>query len=67
MPIGLEDKTDRHACLQELAGKTEGFSGADLENLCREAAMVSLRENLESKTVLSTLPCVLCCHLLILQ
>jgi transitional endoplasmic reticulum ATPase len=30
--------------LEELAGKTEGFSGADLEQLSREAAMAAVRE-----------------------
>jgi transitional endoplasmic reticulum ATPase len=37
--------------LKELARKTEGFSGADIEALCREAAMSALRENMKSKDV----------------
>jgi len=37
--------------LVELAKKTEGFSGADLEALCREAAMNALRENIKAKEV----------------
>jgi len=37
--------------LKEIAKKTEGFSGADLEALVREAAMNSLRENIKSKIV----------------
>ena len=37
--------------LKELAEKTEGFSGADLESLCREAAMDALREDAKAKTV----------------
>ncbi|MBI5226716.1 CDC48 family AAA ATPase [Candidatus Micrarchaeota archaeon] len=45
MPIG--PKVD----LQKLAAQTEGFSGADLEGLCREAAMIALRENQAAKTV----------------
>ncbi|XP_016373939.1 ATPase family gene 2 protein homolog B isoform X2 [Sinocyclocheilus rhinocerous] len=32
-------------CLQDLAAQTELFSGADLENLCREAALLALRED----------------------
>lgn len=30
--------------IEALAVKTKGFSGADLYNLCSEAAMVPLRE-----------------------
>ncbi len=37
--------------LKELAKRTEGFSGADLEALCREAAMNALRENMKAKEV----------------
>ena len=37
--------------LKELATKTEGFSGADIEALCREAAMFALRENMKAKEV----------------
>jgi transitional endoplasmic reticulum ATPase len=37
--------------LKEIAKKTEGFTGADLEALVREAAMNSLRENIKSKIV----------------
>ncbi|MBU5537283.1 MAG: CDC48 family AAA ATPase [Candidatus Aenigmatarchaeota archaeon] len=37
--------------LQELARKTEGFSGADIESLCREAAMEALREDKKAKEV----------------
>jgi transitional endoplasmic reticulum ATPase len=37
--------------LKEIVKKTEGFSGADLEALCREAAMNALRENIKAKEV----------------
>jgi transitional endoplasmic reticulum ATPase len=37
--------------LKDFVKKTEGFSGADIEALCREAAMASLRENMKSKEV----------------
>jgi len=37
--------------LKMIAKGTDGFSGADLDALCREAAMTSLRENMDSKEV----------------
>ena len=43
MPLGKD------VGLQELAKTTEGYSGADLENVCREAGMIAIRE--ESKKV----------------
>lgn len=32
-------------CLKELGAATAGFTGADLQNLCKEAALLSLQEN----------------------
>jgi len=37
--------------LEELAKKTDGYSGADLEALCREAGLAALRENIKAKEV----------------
>ncbi len=37
--------------VEDLAKKTEGYTGADLESLAREAAMLALRENIESEKV----------------
>ncbi|MBI2529919.1 MAG: CDC48 family AAA ATPase [Candidatus Diapherotrites archaeon] len=36
---------DRNVPLEELAEKTEGYSGADLEGLVREAALIALKES----------------------
>jgi len=37
--------------LKEIAKETEGYSGADLESICREAGMIALRENMNAKEV----------------
>ncbi len=37
--------------LDELAERTKDYSGADIEAICREAAMTALRENIKSKKV----------------
>jgi transitional endoplasmic reticulum ATPase len=41
----------RNVDINILADKTEGFVGADLENLCREAAMIALREDKDAEIV----------------
>ncbi len=40
-----------HVDLKELAKQTEGFTGADIENLCREAGMMAIREGKEKVTM----------------
>ena len=37
--------------IEDLSQKTEGYVGADLENLCREAGMMAYRENPEASEV----------------
>ncbi len=37
--------------LEELAEKTDGYSGADIEGVCREAAMAAVRDDWKSKPV----------------
>jgi len=55
MPIGSQgkayNKTDKFKFLKEIAKKTEGYSGADLEAVAREAAMLALRENIDAKII----------------
>jgi len=41
----------RDVDLEELARKALGYSGADVEAICREAAMESLREDIDSTEV----------------
>ena len=37
--------------IEDLNKLTEGFSGADIETWCREAAMIALRENIRARVV----------------
>jgi transitional endoplasmic reticulum ATPase len=37
--------------LDKLAKETEGYVGADIESVCREAAMLTLRDNMEANEV----------------
>ncbi|KAG2172751.1 hypothetical protein INT43_000098 [Umbelopsis isabellina] len=45
MSIGADD-------LAQLAERLEGWTGSDIDNLCREAALIALREDIESDKVL---------------
>ncbi|MGV8162050.1 MAG: CDC48 family AAA ATPase [Candidatus Nanoarchaeia archaeon] len=45
MPLGKD------VDLSILVDKTEGYVGADIESVCREAAMLALRKNLKAKEV----------------
>lgn len=45
-PLGAD------VAIEELAQKTEMFSGAEISALCREAALMALQENIESNEVL---------------
>lgn len=44
---------DRGLIIESLIPKTQGYSGADLENLCREAVLCSLRDNFDQRIVKS--------------
>ena len=46
-----EKLSDKEKLLYWLSQKTEGYSGADIEALCREAAMLAIRESSDAKTV----------------
>jgi transitional endoplasmic reticulum ATPase len=41
----------KNVSLENLADETEGFSGADIEGICREAAMLALREDINASKV----------------
>lgn len=49
--IKFKELSDKDKMLFYLAAETEGFVGADIEALCREAAMLALRKDIKSKEV----------------
>jgi len=55
MPLGtgkkLLNSKEKETFLSDIAKKTPGYTGADLEALVREAAMLSLRESMDAKQV----------------
>uniref|UniRef100_A0A7S1KSK2 AAA+ ATPase domain-containing protein n=1 Tax=Percolomonas cosmopolitus TaxID=63605 RepID=A0A7S1KSK2_9EUKA len=42
---------DQSVDLQFVANRTQGYSGAQLENICREAAMLALRQDINATTI----------------
>jgi transitional endoplasmic reticulum ATPase len=55
MPLGegkkLLTEKEREVFLEEIAKKTDGYTGADIEALAREAALLALRESKDAKIV----------------
>jgi len=50
--VHTEDMSpDSEADIKELAKKTEGYSGADVSALCRNAGMLALHENIKNRKV----------------
>ncbi|UCD13141.1 MAG: CDC48 family AAA ATPase [Thermoplasmatales archaeon] len=49
--VNIKELPDKEKLLYLLADKTEGFSGADIEGLCREAAMLALRSDIKAGEV----------------
>jgi transitional endoplasmic reticulum ATPase len=49
--IHTEDMPLKGVDLKALAKDTEGYAGADIEAVCREAAILALRDNIEAKEV----------------
>ncbi|XP_028941233.1 ATPase family AAA domain-containing protein 1-like, partial [Antrostomus carolinensis] len=42
------ENVDRHVDLLEVAKETDGFSGSDLKEMCRDAALLCVREYVNS-------------------
>ncbi len=49
--VDFKNLPDKEKLFYYLAERTDGYVGADMENLVREAAMLSLRENINAKEV----------------
>jgi len=49
--IHTKDMPLKGVDLEELADKTEGYTGADIEGICKEAGLSALRENMKAKEV----------------
>lgn len=46
--ITTDEKIKKEDVASKMAALTPGFSGADIENICNEAAIIAARENLDS-------------------
>jgi len=49
--VHTKDMPLKEVDIAELAQKTHGYVGADIESICREAAILALREDIKSKEV----------------
>ncbi|MBI4440404.1 CDC48 family AAA ATPase [Candidatus Woesearchaeota archaeon] len=49
--VHTKDMPLRNIDLKELAAMSEGYVGADIESVCREAAIIALRENINAKEI----------------
>ena len=50
-PTSAKGMPLKNVKLEDLAKKTEGYVGSDIEAVCREAAILALRENIDSKEI----------------
>ena len=49
--IKVNDKLFKEDYARKIAALTPGFSGADIKNICNEAAIIAARKNLESVSI----------------
>src|SRR3989344_1816173 len=52
--VNIEGLSDRDKLIHYLVKKTEGFVGADIESFVREAAIIALRKDIQTKVVTVT-------------
>ena len=53
LKVHTEKMPLKNVKLSEIAKKTEGYVGADLEAVCREAAILALRKDMKSKEIIA--------------
>jgi transitional endoplasmic reticulum ATPase len=51
LKVHAKDMPLKGVDLNKLSEKTDGYSGADLEAVCREAGLIALRENIKAKEI----------------
>ncbi len=51
--VTFSDLSDKDKLLYALAKKTECYAGADIEAICREAAILTLRKDMKAKEITS--------------
>lgn len=51
-PLKLDERIDIADYARRLATLTPGFSGADIKNVCNEAAIIAARNNKESVSIM---------------
>ncbi|MBT3835625.1 CDC48 family AAA ATPase [Candidatus Woesearchaeota archaeon] len=49
--VNNKKSSDKKQFINKLASKTQGYVGADIQGVCREAAMLALRENISADKV----------------
>jgi transitional endoplasmic reticulum ATPase len=49
--VHTKDMPLKNVSIEDLAKRTEGYSGADIEGLCREAGILALREDIDANQV----------------
>src|SRR3990167_6749033 len=50
--LNTENIKTKEDLLKEMTKITEGYVGADIESVCREAATLALRENIQAREIL---------------
>jgi len=49
--VHTKDMPLKNVSMEDLAKRTEGYSGADIEGVCREAGILALRENMDAELI----------------
>ncbi|MDP7141372.1 MAG: CDC48 family AAA ATPase [Candidatus Woesearchaeota archaeon] len=52
IPLLKEINDEKQSVIKDLSKKTDGYTGSDIESICREAAIITLRKDIKSKEVI---------------